>query len=256
MPIKDTELLQEFIRIGQDIMRWDRREAYGADWDRVAEAPPDLAFPPPGYLGPDYRGVVFLDSNPSSAPERRAEHGRWDALFEKWRDEGTTEAYDAVFEAYLRYFPTLQYWQREVAPILRAANLEPRQICYLNLSKSVPRDKTTKPMFQTDWPWTRKQLDLLRPAIVVLGGKGVGKLFKEFWPDPPFGVIVQDRDRSQNTATRSARAREHGSRIKAALAASPQRPAPTQARRGAAGRGSRAAAGGGPAPRGGGSTAG
>lgn len=256
MPIKDTELLQEFIRIGQDIMRWDRREAYGADWDRVAEAPPDLAFPPPGYLGPDYRGVVFLDSNPSSAPERRAEHGRWDALFEKWCDEGTVEAYDAVFEAYLRYFPTLQYWQREVEPILRAANLEPRQICYLNLSKSVPRDNnTTKRILRIDWLWTRKQLDLLRPAIVVLGGKGVGNLFKEFWPDSPLRAVVQDRSKSQQGSAKRSQARRIAREIKAALAP-PQRPAPTPARRGAAGRGSRAAAGGGPAPRGGGSTAG
>lgn len=218
--IQNAELLQEFIRIGQDIMRWDRQEAYGADWDRVAEAPPDLALPPPGYLGSAYRGVVFLDSNPSSAPERRIAHHRWDILFERWRDEGAVEAYHAVFEAYLRYFPTLPYWQQWIEPVLGVAGLGPRDICYLNLSKSVPRDnKTSRGIFHADWPWTRKQLDLLRPAIVVLGGKGVGKLFKELWPDSPLRIVVQDRIRSQKNSARRAQARRIAREIEAALAA-------------------------------------
>ena len=213
-------LLREFIRIGQEILRWDRREAYGDAWDRVADAPPDLKFPPPGYLGPDYGGAVFLDCHPSSAPDRRVEHRLWDDLFRDWRDEGTAKAYSAVFEAYLRYFPTLRYWKQNVEPILNAAGLGPRRICYLNLSKSVPRgERIPKPILRADWPWTRKQLDLLQPAIVVLGGKGVHSLFSEFWPDSPLRVVVQDRRRNQTGIARQDQARRIARRIEAALAA-------------------------------------
>lgn len=214
----NAELLQGFIRIGQDILRWDRREAYGVDWSRVAEAPPDLSFPPPGYLGPDFTGVVLLDSHPSSATDRPAIHRKWDDLFRRWRDEGSAEAYDAVFEAYRWYFPTLQYWRRDVEPILNAANLGLREICYLNLSKSVPaNNKTSKRIFRADWYWTRQQLDLLQPAIVVMGGKGAGDLFKEFWPDSPLRIAVQDRIRSRTGSARRGQARRIAREIEAAL---------------------------------------
>ena len=241
-------------------MRWDRREAYGADWDRVALSPPALRLASPGFLGREYRGLVVLAQNPGLGAERGSEHRRWDRLLAAWRDEGTIAAYEEAFRFYLADFQHVAAWRQWVAPVLAAADLSAREVAYLNMGKSVLRqNKTPKArdrIFEADWRWTRVQLELLAPDVVLAGGKAVARLLNRYWPDPPFGVIAQDRARSQNTATRSARAREHGSEIKAALAASPQRPAPTPARRGAAGRGSRAAAGGGPVPRGGGSTAG
>ena len=225
MPIKDTELLREFIRIGQDIMRWDRREAYGADWDRVAPSPPAIGLASPGFLGREYRGLVVLAQNPGLGAERGSEHRRWDRLLAAWRDEGTIAAYEEAFRFYLADFQHVAAWRQWVAPVLAAADLSAREVAYLNMGKSVLRQneppKARDRIFEADWRWTRAQLELLAPDVVLAGGKAVARLLNRYWPDPPFGVIAQDRARSQNTAARSARAREHGSRIKAALAASP-----------------------------------
>ena len=201
-------------------MHWDRREAYGADWSRVAEAPPDLTVPVPGYLGPNYRGIVLLDMNPSSAPERRTAHREWDARFKRWRDEGTIEAYSAVFEAYLRYFPTLRYWKQKVQPVLRSAGITPREVCYLNLSKSAIRGnkQPTKGIIRADWHWTDRQLQLLAPRFVVAGGKGVGHLLDGLMPNPRFEVRVQDRMQGQKSSVVTAEAGRIGRAIKAALA--------------------------------------
>ena len=73
-------LLREFIRIGQEIMRWDRREAYGADFSRVAPSPPALGLASPGFLGRDYRGLVILGQNPGLGARRGSEHRIWDGL--------------------------------------------------------------------------------------------------------------------------------------------------------------------------------
>ena len=59
-PLAQDRLLQDFIDLGREILRWDRREAYGADWSLVAPSPPAIGLAQPGFLGEDYRGVVLL----------------------------------------------------------------------------------------------------------------------------------------------------------------------------------------------------
>jgi len=216
-------LLREFIRIGQEIMRWDRREAYGADFSRVAPSPPALGLASPGFLGRDYRGLVILGQNPGLGARRGSEHRIWDGLLTAWRDEGTTESYGKAFRFYLDDFQHVAAWRQWVEPVLLAADLSAHEVAYLNLGKSVLRKnespRSPDPIFEADWRWTRAQFDLLEPDIVLAGGKAVAKLLWQYWPNPPFAVVEQDRARSQNRATRAARARELGARIKAALAA-------------------------------------
>ena len=217
--------LMEFIRLGQEIMRWDRQGAYGADFTRVAPSPPALGVASPGFLGREYRGLVVLNQNPGLGARRGSEHRIWDRLLTAWRDEGTIEAYDEAFKFYLADFRHVAVWRQWVEPVLDAAGLGAHAVAYLNLGKSVLRKneppkppKARDPIFEADWRWTRAQLDLLEPDV-VLAGKAVANLLSRYWPNPPFDVIVQDRARSQNKATRAARAREHGDRIRAALAA-------------------------------------
>lgn len=213
----------EFIRLGQEIMRWDRQGAYGADFTRVAPSPPALGVASPGFLGREYRGLVVLNQNPGLGARRGSEHRIWDRLLTAWRDEGTIEAYDEAFMFYLADFRHVAVWRQWVEPVLDAAGLGAHAVAYLNLGKSVLRKneppRARDPIFEADWRWTRAQLDLLEPDVVLAGGKAVANLLSRYWPNPPFDVIVQDRARSQNKATRAARAREHGDRIRAALAA-------------------------------------
>ena len=217
----EEQSLNAFIRIGQDIMRWDRRKAYGSDYSRVAAGPPALSVASPGFLGHKYRGIVILNQNPGLGKLRGEAHRRWDGLLVAWRDQGTRQAYDATFEFYTRDFPQVQMWQQWVAPVLQAARLSVEEIGYLNIGKSVlirnqpPRSGDV--IFQADWSWTRQQLELLNPVVLVAGGRTVGALLDELWPSPPFEVVVQNRARSQNGQVRSQAAREIGERIRHTL---------------------------------------
>ena len=218
----NRKLLREFVQMGQEIMNWDRREAYGADWSRVAPSPA-IGLASPGFLGEEYADVVILAQNPGLGKGRDDAHREWDRLLNAWRDGGTIRAYRDAFEFYLEDFQQVAAWRNWVAPILDAAAISARSVAYLNLGKSVLRDNQTPkpqdPIFRADWHWTRAQLEMLEPIVVVAGGKAVADLLKDFWPNRPFQVIVQNRARSQNMATRVARAREIGTLIKRELAA-------------------------------------
>ena len=202
-------LVRNFIDLGREILRWDRRAAYGPDWSRVALAPPAIGLASPGFLGEDYRGVVVLGQNPGHGEHRGGPHRRWDQLLAAWRDEGTLRAYREAFKFYVQDFQHVTTWTSWSEPLLRSAGLAPRDVAYLNLGKSPltgnpppsPRDH----IFRADWYWTHKQLELLDPVVVVAGGLAVARLLAHFWPDPPFGVIPQNRARSQSKATRQAR---------------------------------------------------
>ena len=98
---RDRErLVRDFIDLGRDILRWDRRTAYGADWSHVAP-PPAISLASPGFLGEGYCGVVLLAQNPGHGEHRGGPHRRWDDLLAAWRDEGTLRAYREAFKFYL-----------------------------------------------------------------------------------------------------------------------------------------------------------
>ena len=219
---RDSEqLVQDFIDLGREILRWDRRAAYGADWSRVAPSPPAIGLASPGFLGDDYCGVVLLGQNPGHGEHRGTAHRRWDRLLSAWRDEGTLQAYREAFRFYLQDFKQVVTWSSWSEPVLRAAGLKPRDVAYLNLGKSPltenPPPRSRARIFEADWYWTRKQLELLDPLVVVAGGLAVADLLDQFWPDPPFGVIRQNRARSQNKAARAAQAGAIGRQIKEGL---------------------------------------
>ena len=69
--------MMNFPRPRQEILRWDRREAYGAAWNRGAPSPSAIGLASPGFLGPDYRtystGTPGRDG-PASSCELRVSH--------------------------------------------------------------------------------------------------------------------------------------------------------------------------------------
>ena len=214
-------LVREFIYLGREILRWDRRAAYGPDWSRVAPSPPAIGLASPGFLGEAYRGVVLLAQNPGHGAQRSGPHRRWDQLLAAWRDEGTLQAYREAFEFYVQDFRHVTTWTSWSAPLLRASGLKLGDVAYLNLGKSPlagnPPPSSRTRIFEADWYWTRRQLELLAPVVIVAGGLAVARLLARFWPSPPFVVIPQDRSRSQSKATREARAREIGRQVQEML---------------------------------------
>ena len=232
-PLAQDRLLQDFIDLGREILRWDRREAYGADWSLVAPSPPAIGLASPGFLGEDYRGVVLLAQYPGHGEHRGAAHRRWDRLLSAWRDQGTLEAYRESFKFYLQDFQQVVTWSRYSAPVLRAAGLKPHDVAYLNLGKSplvgnpASRSRPVLRILKADWHWTRKQIEVLDPRVVVAGGLEVERVLHRFWLAPPFVVIPQNRDRSQNKATLAARTGEIGRQIREEL----RRPSPPRPRR-------------------------
>lgn len=219
---RDRErLVRDFIDLGREILRWDRRAAYGADWSRVAPSPPAIGFASPGFVGEHYRGVVLLAQNPGHGEHRGTAHRKWDQLLSAWRDEGTLQAYREAFGFYVQDFQQVVTWRSWSEPVLRAAGLSPRDIAYLNLGKSPltgnPPPSSRARIFGADWYWTRKQLELLEPLVIVAGGLAVANLLEQFWRDPPFAVIAQNRARSQNRTIREAQASEIGRQIEEAL---------------------------------------
>ena len=233
-------------------MRWDRREAYGADFSRVAPSPPALGLASPSFLGRDYRGLVVLGQNPGLGARRGSEHRIWDGLLTAWRDEGTTESYGKAFRFYLDDFQHVAAWRQWVEPVLLAADLSAHEVAYLNLGKSVLRKneppRSPDPIFEADWRWTRAQLDLLEPAIVLAGGKGSRRTH--------LAVLAESAVRRRRAGSRQEPELCGARRARARIGRQDQgrarrerlTPAPTPARRGAGGRGTRGGAAGGPGP--------
>jgi hypothetical protein len=106
-----------------------------------------------------------------------------------------------------------------IEPLLIDLHLTAYEIAYLNLfqSPTIANSRPTPRMFAKAWPWTRQQLEVLQPRMVVAGGKEVGSLLHSFWPAPPFRVLVQDRNRSLTTAVRQAWSTSASDEIRKAL---------------------------------------
>lgn len=220
-------LLQDFIKLGQEIIHSDYESAYGQDYKRVS-AFPAVALPQPGFLGHSYRGVVILNQNPGkgnfgSWPD---DNRRFGELIRAWEAKGDTKSYDAAFKFFESKFLDSPTWRDYTDPVLRAARITLEDVAVLNLVKFATKKKVTitQRMFDADWVWTQQQLQLLAPSIVVTGGLLVNKQLYRQWPTMSFKVVEQNQVKavkgetgSQRAKRRSDEANAIGAAIKATL---------------------------------------
>ncbi|MPZ48967.1 MAG: hypothetical protein GEU75_06600 [Dehalococcoidia bacterium] len=215
------DLLSEFIDLGRRIIAWDRRAALGFDFQRIAVNAPSVGLAQPGFMGTEYKGLVVLGLNPGNGDNRLSRTGfqpkwqEWHEVLAKWRDSGTTAAYEKAFQCWLDDLREWRVWSMYVQPLLNQLGFTPRNIAYLNLfqSPTIANASLTPRMIRTGWPWTKAQLDVLKPRAVVAGGKRVGDILAGLWPNPPFEVIIQDRNRSLSTVAQQVWVRQAAARL-------------------------------------------
>ena len=193
-------MLEDFIKLGRQIINFDYESAYGSDYRRVSTYPA-VALPQPGFVGHSYKGVVILGLNPGegafrSWPELNREFGD---LIQGWGRRADVATYNRVFSFFLGNFANSPTWDGWTRLVLEAASISVEDIALLNLVKVATKGdaKPTSKMFAVDWEWTRKQLDVLQPKVVVAGGVAVLEQFNRRWIGiPPFQVHEQNRRRS------------------------------------------------------------
>jgi len=217
----DQKLLRDFVTLGQEILKCDWRQHYGSDFGRVAPSPPGIAYAQPGFVADDYRGVVLVGQNPGvgDTPDRARAHRVWDKHLEPWATGGGVEDYRAVLALWLRDLSNWAVWHQWCAPLLQRSGLTVQNIGYLNIVKNqtTKNGAPTARMYEADWRWTQRQLEVLQPRIVIAGGKAVGDVINRYWRNAPFEVVVQNRIRSQNSEARTRQARGISERIVEAL---------------------------------------
>lgn len=215
----DSQMLDNFVRVGQEILSCDWAARYGPDIARVAPSPPGVGYAQPGFLGHNYRELVFIGQNPGVGADRADIHRRWERAFRTWHEQGTVAAYSEVFELWRRDLNAWPVWTQWIEPVLDRLGLTEDHIGYLNLCKNATSSNTppTAHMYRSDWAWTRQQLELLQPRVVVAGGVAVAERLDLHWPTPPFLVLSQNRERSQNQAARERQADALASELRSAL---------------------------------------
>jgi len=201
-------MLADFVRVGQEILSCDWAAHYGPDIARVAPSPPGVGYAQPGFLGRDYRGVVFIGQNPGVGADRAEVHRLWERAFRGWHDHGTVASYAETYQLWQSDLHGWTVWTQWIKPILDRLSLTEDHIGYLNLCKNAATGNAapTTRMYQSDWAWTRRQVELLQPRVVIAGGVAVANRINMHWPAPPFIVLTQNRVRSQNQAERDRQA--------------------------------------------------
>src|SRR4051794_11311804 len=111
-------MLDDFVRVGQEILSCDWAVRYGTDIARVAPSPPGVGYAQPGFLGRDYRGLVFVGQNPGVGADRADVHRLWERSFQTWHKQGTVAAYSEVFEFWRRDLKEWVVWTQWIKPIL------------------------------------------------------------------------------------------------------------------------------------------
>jgi hypothetical protein len=221
-------LLEEFIELGRNIILFDRVTAYGTDYKHVSQGPA-VSHAQPGFIGHDYKGVVVLGQNPGEG-----NFGTWEkdnreleALLGAWLDSRGQAAYDRAFAFFVRSFDNSPAWRDWTGSILTSGRLSIENIAVLNLVKMATKKNRlpTSRMFDEDWKWTKDQLELLAPKIVVAGGKAVHRELGRLWPVQPFQLLLQNRARAipglrfdQLQRRRADEVETIGTAIRAALA--------------------------------------
>lgn len=215
----DSQMLDTFVRVGQEILSCDWASHYGSDVARVAPSPPGVGYAQPGFLGRDYRRLVFIGQNPGVGADRADVHRLWERAFRTWHEQGTVAAYSEAFQVWRRDLNAWPVWTQWIKPSLDRISLTEDHIGYLNLCKNATSTNAppTARMYRSDWAWTRQQLELLQPRVVVAGGVAVAKLLNTFSPTPPCIVLSQNRVRSQSQAERDRQADMLASDIRKAL---------------------------------------
>ena len=216
----DSKMLDDFVRVGQEILSCDWAAHYGRhDIARVAPSPPGVGYAQPGFLGRDFRGLVFVGQNPGVGADRADVHRRWERAFRMWHDHGRVAAYLETFQFWQSDLNAWPVWTQWIKPILDRISLTEDHIGYLNLCKNATSTNTppTARMYRSDWAWTRQQLDLLQPRVVVAGGLSVDRKLNTLWPSRSCMVLPQNRERSQSRAERDREADMLASDIRKAL---------------------------------------
>ncbi len=207
---------QRFAALGAELLARAPIAAYRGV-DHVALDPITLA--QPGFCGIDYRGLTIVGLNPGRGTgDAAARLRRWNDAYMRWRDSGWS-GYEEALGYWKSDIERWRVWNQWIAPVLSVAGVSADEIAYLNLVK-VPTANDQKPtvrLLDVDWPWTRQQLELLDPTIVLAGGVAVSDEIRKRWPSIPFELITQNRARSQNTRTREEQARGIGLAINRAI---------------------------------------
>ena len=204
--------LYEFISHGREVMREATVDRYGADSIRIPAAPPACRLPQPGFVGRAYSGIVILNPHPGEGDRASREpmHRRWDAVLQRWLDEGNRASYDNVFTLWDEDRDSWgAVWTRWLEPLLAEAGLDIEEVAFLNLIKhqlpSQTSEAVQRRMARVDWRFTSAQLEILRPTAVLAGGKLVGRILSELQPTPQFEVRVQNRARARRGVSAEAR---------------------------------------------------
>lgn len=145
----------------------------------------------PGLIGANYRqgGIVLMAVNPGGGGDAYTRPSIQDAelypLLRKFRDAGREDEmvslHSDVQDCWMRMQKQFNIGQKLLPAVLKACNAAFEDVAYLNifLMRTKNDQAPTLPMYQASWNLAvKRQLDILKPAHIILLGAKTGYAFE------------------------------------------------------------------------------
>jgi len=180
--------VETLAKLWQAILRTETVSLFGEEYaSRLLSASWFDQLAQPGYVGAEYSGrVVFVSMNPGNGDGGLSadDQKQYPALI-GLRDAAPNElvlAFQQLNTILAEITPHWRIYKQLVAPILSRANIPVSQIAWLTLLQWRTKPKVgLRPLYDRCWSaHTKAQIDLLKPEMTILLGKGAGRVFSSY----------------------------------------------------------------------------
>lgn len=134
-------------------------------WDRL---------PAPGFVGGNYQhgGLLFIAKNPGGGDDAGPDTNEvryFNALLELRRSPAAFRAFCDVHGEAIRAWRLWRYPDE--------CGVSAKDCAFINMVKW--RGSPNKALYDESWPWTKRQIDSLKPGLIVVLGSTTLKAFKD-----------------------------------------------------------------------------
>jgi len=183
--------IEKAARLWQRILRTDTDRLFGKVYNarllHRVESDIEIDIAQPGYVGLAYSGLVFLSMNPGNGSSNGLgeEDKRQYKALRQLRNAGpghVTQVFQELNNILFEITPTWRIYKMLVRPILSPAGWDLSQIAYLTLLQwRTSKSSGLNRLYRICWnAHTREQLDLLKPKIIVVLGKGAWRTLHRY----------------------------------------------------------------------------
>jgi hypothetical protein len=181
--------IEKAAQLWQAILQTDTGDLFGEKYARhLLNRPHGFdQIAQPGYIGTEYSGrLVFVSMNPGNGGGGlSADDQKQYPALTRLRDAAPDELVPAFLQLSTILAEITPHWRiykMLVEPILSRANIPVTQIAWLTLLQWRTEPKVElRPLYDRCWnTHTKAQIDLLKPKMTILLGKGAGRVFGSY----------------------------------------------------------------------------